>query len=75
MEDITISREEYDALKADHIRFELLLKAIFNHTKLSTYNECGLCFNEIDDVMSILHPEECEYRVKALIAERGKKDV
>ena len=73
-ENITISREEYDALKADSLRFEMLLKAIFNHAKLSSYNDCGLNFNDIDDVMSILHPEECQYKVKELKS-RGEEDV
>lgn len=74
-ENITISREEYDALKADSLRLEMLLKAIFSHTKLSNYNDCGLNFNDIDDIMSILHPEECNYKVKELKVARGEKDV
>lgn len=73
-ENIKISREEYDALKADSLRLKLLLKAIFSHAKLSNYNDCGLNFNDIDDVMNILHHEECSYKIQELKA-RGEQNV
>lgn len=55
---ITITKEEYDELKASSMKLELLLEAIFGKADL-TYCKTGLMFNNIEEIMPVLFPGEC----------------
>ena len=55
---ITITKEEYDALKADAVKLDLLLGGLFSRASLAYCDE-GLHFTDIDDVMTLIYPEAC----------------
>lgn len=55
---ITITKEEYDALKADAVKLDLLLGGLFSRASLAYCDE-GLHFTDIDDVMLLIYPEAC----------------
>ena len=55
---ITITKEEYDALKANAVKLDLLLGGLFSRASLAYCDE-GLHFTDIDDVMTLIYPEAC----------------
>lgn len=55
---ITITKAEYDALKADAVKLDLLLGGLFSRASLAYCDE-GLHFTDIDDVMALIYPEAC----------------
>ena len=76
MEDkVILTTEEYDALRVDNIMYGLLKSALFRKAKLCNYRNCGLEFEDVEDIMAILFPEECAAKVAKLRAEREKDDV
>ena len=62
---ITITKEEYDALKADAVKLDLLLGGLFSRASLAYCDE-GLHFTDIDDVMLLIYPEACNNLITLL---------
>lgn len=62
---ITITKEEYDALKADAVKLDLLLGGLFSRASLAYCDE-GLHFSDIDDVMLLIYPEACNNLITLL---------
>lgn len=55
MNEVTISMDEYDAMRESEIKHALLVDAIFAKARES-YNHKELTFSDIDDIMKTLYP-------------------
>lgn len=69
---ITITKEEYDDLKFDAVKLDLLLEALFARATLTACND-GLHFNDIDEVMTVLYPKTCGNVIQRLKEEERER--
>lgn len=76
MNEITITKAEYDDMKKAEIKHALLVDAIFAKAKES-YNHKELTFGDIDDIMITLYPVTYAKRLREVTKaeSEGKDDV
>ena len=70
---ITISKEEYDALKTDAVKLDILLEALCKKASLVAYFDDALHFSQIDETIYILFPELCGNLVQRLKEEERER--
>ena len=72
---ITITKEEYDELKADSLKLRLFFEAIFSKASLNYFNT-ELAFTNINEIMPVLFPSQCYEKfnfLKAIQLEKLRK--
>ena len=64
---IEIEKIEYDDLRNIYMKYDLLLKAIFNSADLDLFNELRFDLEEVQKAIKVLEPYKYEYKQFELI--------
>ena len=65
--EIRIEKKEYDDLRKFYMKYDLLLKAIFDSADLDLFNELRFDLEELQKAIKVLEPYKYEYKQSELI--------
>lgn len=74
MNEVTISKAEYDVMREAEIKHALLVDALFAHAK-DSYNRKELTFYDVEDIMLVLYPETYAKRLREVNKSKDEGEV